>query len=136
MARANLIAIYRSWTGYLRAQGKRATAYCTAGHLVRRGRDLGHSRSVFWDQRSLIVAATERMKLDIAHSWIAGDPAADHAAGKAAGLAGSRRADGAERVAAVQLHSEEFAVNVASSLADVVSLLLARGWLTLRTSAP
>jgi hypothetical protein len=96
MARANSIAIYRSWTGYLRAQGKGATAYCTAGHLVRRGRDLGHSKSVFWDQRSRIVAAAERMKLDLAHSWIAGDPASDHAAGKAAGL----RADGAERVAA------------------------------------
>jgi hypothetical protein len=95
---------------------------------------------VFWDQRSRIVAAAERMKLDLAHSWIAGDPASDHAAGKAAGLAGgiliSPRADGAERVAAMQLRSEEFAVDVASSLADAVSLLLARGRLTLRTTAP
>jgi hypothetical protein len=82
----------------------------------------------------MIVAATQRMNLDIAHSWIAGEPAADQVAGKAAGLAGTPRADGAERVAGVLLHSEEFAVNVASSLANAVSLLLARAWLTLRTS--
>ena len=36
----------------------------------------------------MIVAAAERMKLDLAHSWIAGDRASDLAAGKAAGLAG------------------------------------------------
>jgi hypothetical protein len=82
----------------------------------------------------------ERMKLDLAHSWIAGDPASDHAAGKVAVLARgiliSPRADDAERVAAMQLCSEEFAVDVASSLADAVSLLLARGRLTLTMSAP
>ena len=88
----------------------------------------------------MIVAAAERMKLDLAHSWIAGDRASDLAAGKAAGLAGgiliSPRADDAERAAAMQLRSAEFAVDVASSLADAVALLLAHGGLTLPSSAP
>ena len=87
----------------------------------------------------MIVAAAERMKLDLAHSWIAGDRASDIAAGKAAGLAGgiliSQRADDAERTAAMQLRSGEFAVDVAFSLADAVALLLARGGLTLTSSA-
>ena len=87
----------------------------------------------------MIVAAAERMKLDLAHSWIAGDRASDIAAGKAAGLAGgiliSQRADDAERTAAMQLRSGEFAVDVAFSLADAVELLLVRGGLKLTSSA-
>jgi D-glycero-D-manno-heptose 1,7-bisphosphate phosphatase len=79
------------------------------------------------------------MKLDLAHSWIAGDRASDMAAGKAAGLAGgiliSQRADDVERVAAMQLRSGKFAVDVASSLADAVTALLAHGGLTLTSSA-
>jgi D-glycero-D-manno-heptose 1,7-bisphosphate phosphatase len=79
----------------------------------------------------MIVAAAERMKLDLAHSWIAGDRASDLAAGRAAGLAGgililSRAAD-AECAAAMPLRSGEFAVDVAPSLADAVALLLSRG---------
>ena len=88
----------------------------------------------------MIVAAAERMKLDLAHSWIAGDRASDLAAGRAAGLAGgiliSPRTHATERAAAMRLRSEEFAVDVASSLADAVALLLTRGRLTLTSSAP
>ncbi len=88
----------------------------------------------------MIVAAAERMKLDLAHSLIAGDRASDLAAGKAAGLAGgiliSPHADDGERAAAMRLRSAEFAVEVAPSLADAVALLLARGRLTLPSSAP
>lgn len=87
----------------------------------------------------MIIAAGERMKLDLAHSWIAGDRASDIAAGKAAGLVGgiliSRRADDVERAAAIQLRSEEFRMDVAFSLADAVTLLLAHGGLTLASSA-
>jgi D-glycero-D-manno-heptose 1,7-bisphosphate phosphatase len=87
----------------------------------------------------MIVAAAERMKLDLAHSWIAGDRSSDLAAGKAAGLAGgiliSSGADDSERPAATQLRSGEFAVDVASSLTDAVAHLLARGRLTLPSSA-
>jgi D-glycero-D-manno-heptose 1,7-bisphosphate phosphatase len=88
----------------------------------------------------MIVAAAERMKLDLAHSWIAGDRASDLAAGKAAGLAGgiliAPRVDDAERAAAMRLRSADFAVDVASSLADAVTALLATGRLTLPSSAP
>lgn len=63
----------------------------------------------------MIVAAAERMKLDLAQSWIAGDRASDLAAGRAAGLAGgiliSSRADAGERAAAMPLRSGEFAVD-------------------------
>jgi D-glycero-D-manno-heptose 1,7-bisphosphate phosphatase len=87
----------------------------------------------------MIVAAAERMKLDLAHSWIAGDRVSDLVAGKAAGLAGGiliSSADEAERAAAIRLRSGEFAVDVASSLADAVALLLARGRLMLPSVAP
>ena len=88
----------------------------------------------------MIVAAAEHMKLDRAHSWITGDRASDLAAGKAAGLAGgiliSPRADGAERAAAMRLRGEDFAVDVASSLADAIAALLAPGRLILPSSAP
>ena len=87
----------------------------------------------------MIVAAAERMKLDLAHSWIAGDRASDLAAGRAAGLAGgiliSPRAEDAERAAAMRLRSAEFAVDVAPSLADAVALLLSRGRLAHTSSA-
>ena len=87
----------------------------------------------------MIVAAAERMRLDRARSWIAGDGASDLAAGRAAGLAGgvliSTRADEAERASAIQLRGGDFAVDIASSLADAVALLLARGHLTPPLSA-
>ena len=87
----------------------------------------------------MIIAAAERMKLDLAHSWIAGDRASDIAAGRAAGLAGgiliSPRAEDAERGAAMQLRGGEFAVDVAPSLADAVALLLSRGRLAHTSSA-
>jgi D-glycero-D-manno-heptose 1,7-bisphosphate phosphatase len=88
----------------------------------------------------MIVDAGERMALDLARSWIAGDRASDLAAGRAAGLAGgiliSPRADDPERAAATQLRGGEFAVDIASSLADAVAHLLARGRFTLPSSAP
>jgi D-glycero-D-manno-heptose 1,7-bisphosphate phosphatase len=87
----------------------------------------------------MIVAAAERMKLDLALSWIAGDRASDLAAGRAAGLAGgiliSPGAEDAERAAARRLRSGEFAVDVAASLADALALLLSRGRLIHTSSA-
>jgi D-glycero-D-manno-heptose 1,7-bisphosphate phosphatase len=88
----------------------------------------------------MIVAAAERMKLDLARSFIVGDRASDLAAGRAAALAGgiliSTGADDAERAAATRLGGGKFAVEVAASLADAVALLLARGRLTAISSAP
>jgi D-glycero-D-manno-heptose 1,7-bisphosphate phosphatase len=81
----------------------------------------------------MIVAAAERMKLDLAHSWIAGDRASDLAAGKAAGLAGGililRHADDPQAAQAMELRSREFVVDCAPSLGDAVVLLLAGGQL-------
>jgi D-glycero-D-manno-heptose 1,7-bisphosphate phosphatase len=88
----------------------------------------------------MIVAAAERMKLDLARSFIVGNRASDLTAGKAARLAGgillATPAEDAEGAAAMQLRSGEFTVDVAPSLADAVTLLLARGRLTLPSSAP
>jgi D-glycero-D-manno-heptose 1,7-bisphosphate phosphatase len=88
----------------------------------------------------MIVAAAERMRLDRARSWIAGDRISDLAAGRAAGLAGgvliSAGADEAERASAMQLRGGDFAVDIAFSLADAVALLLVRGRLTQSSSAP
>jgi D-glycero-D-manno-heptose 1,7-bisphosphate phosphatase len=78
----------------------------------------------------MIVAAGERMKLDLAHSWIIGDQVSDVAAGRAAGLAGailvSPHDDNPEWSAAIGLKRDRFAVDIAASLADAVSLLLAQ----------
>ena len=86
----------------------------------------------------MIVAAAERMKFDLPASWIVGDRASDLAAGRAAGLAGGiliAPRDEAERAAAMELRGEHFAVDLASSLADAVTLLLAGGRLALTSSS-
>jgi D-glycero-D-manno-heptose 1,7-bisphosphate phosphatase len=79
----------------------------------------------------MIVAAGERMQLDLSRSWIVGDRAADLAAGVAARLAGgvlvSARDGDVELQPAAALASKQFAVDIAGSLADAVALLLARG---------
>lgn len=84
----------------------------------------------------MIVAAGERMKLDLARSWIVGDRASDIAAGRLAQLAGgillSANADDPERAAAMGLSAEGFAVDIAASLEAAVSLLLSRGRLSPR----
>jgi D-glycero-D-manno-heptose 1,7-bisphosphate phosphatase len=79
----------------------------------------------------MILAAGERMKLDLAHSWMVGDRASDMAAGRAAGLEGGilvwPHEDDPEWHAAIGLTGEHFAVDISASLADALSLLLARG---------
>ena len=86
------------------------------------------------------AAAAERMKLDLARSFIVGNRASDLAAGKAAGLgwgdSDCSAGEEAEPAAGMQLRSGEFTVDVAPSLADDVTLLLARGRLTLSSLAP
>jgi D-glycero-D-manno-heptose 1,7-bisphosphate phosphatase len=79
----------------------------------------------------MIITAGERLKLDLARSWIVGDRASDIAAGVAARLAGgvlvSARDDDPELQPAAALASKQFAVDITASLADAVALLLARG---------
>jgi D-glycero-D-manno-heptose 1,7-bisphosphate phosphatase len=90
----------------------------------------------------MIAAAGERMKLDLAHSWIVGDRASDLAAGRAAHLEGgvllSPGEGGAERKAAIELNAERFVVDIFPSLDDAVSALLSRGCLAVarRSAAP
>jgi D-glycero-D-manno-heptose 1,7-bisphosphate phosphatase len=78
----------------------------------------------------MIVAAGERMKLDLRHSWVVGNRASDIAAGRAARLEGGililPGEDDAERNAAAALKTEGFAVENTASLDQAVSLLLAQ----------
>lgn len=80
----------------------------------------------------MILAAGNRMNLDLSRSWIVGDRAADLAAGRSAGLAGgiliSASASDPERPAAKALNAGSFVVELSASLAEAVSLLMARSW--------
>jgi len=80
----------------------------------------------------MIIAAGERMRLDLAHSYIVGNRASDIAAGRAAQLAGGilivPGADDAEAAAAIALKTERFAVQVAGSLEEAVAWLLSQAW--------
>ncbi len=79
----------------------------------------------------MILSAVEHMKLDPARSWIVGDRNSDIAAGRAARLQGgillSRAGQTPARDATARRQSEEFRQEIADSLSDAVSLLLARG---------
>ncbi|HUZ31025.1 MAG TPA: HAD family hydrolase [Xanthobacteraceae bacterium] len=79
----------------------------------------------------MILSAVEHMKLDPARSWIVGDRNSDIAAGRAARLRGGILLSRAEQTllsdATARHQSEEFRQEIADSLSDAVSLLLARG---------
>ena len=78
----------------------------------------------------MIVAAGERMRLDLSRSWIVGDRASDLAAGRNAGLRGgvlvSATNSEPERDRATALAGDNFIVEFAASLADAVAMLLSR----------
>jgi D-glycero-D-manno-heptose 1,7-bisphosphate phosphatase len=130
------------WTGFAAVQAALAAALARAGARLDAVFACAHhadGQAPFnvadhpWRKPNpgMIVAAGERMKLDLAQSWIVGDRASDVAAGRAAGLAGgilvSPHDDNPERPAAIALKREGFAVDIAASLTDAVSLLLAQG---------
>jgi D-glycero-D-manno-heptose 1,7-bisphosphate phosphatase len=132
------------WTGFAAVQAALAAALARAGARLdavfacahhAEGRPPLNVADHPWRKPNpgMIVAAGERMKLDLAHSWVVGDRASDVAAGRAAGLAGgiliSPRHDNPERQAAIALKCESFAVDTAASLTDAVALLLAQGQL-------
>lgn len=79
----------------------------------------------------MILAAGDRMKLDLLRSWIIGDRASDIAAGRAAHLAGgvllSPREGDPGRDAAKALNADGFVVEISPSLAAAVSGLISRG---------
>jgi D-glycero-D-manno-heptose 1,7-bisphosphate phosphatase len=74
----------------------------------------------------MILAAGERMGLDLARSWIIGDRASDLAAGRAAGLAGGVLVGtgygASEQSEALALANERFVVRMAATLEDAVSV--------------
>jgi D-glycero-D-manno-heptose 1,7-bisphosphate phosphatase len=80
-------------------------------------------------QPGMILAAAERMNLDLSRSWIVGDKAEDIATGAAAGLAGGTLVgsdEGARRQAS-GLEAARFVATKAASLAEAVTALLAAG---------
>lgn len=83
----------------------------------------------------MILAAAERMKLDLSRSWIVGDKVEDVATGAAAGLAGGTllASDDDARWQAACLEHKDFAVMTAASLSDAVAALIEAGRLTSRT---
>jgi D-glycero-D-manno-heptose 1,7-bisphosphate phosphatase len=78
----------------------------------------------------MIVAAGQRMRLDLPRSWIVGDRASDLGAGRNAGLRGgvlvSTTNGDPERDRAKALAADNFIVEFAVSLADTVAMLLSR----------
>jgi D-glycero-D-manno-heptose 1,7-bisphosphate phosphatase len=82
----------------------------------------------------MILAAGERMNLDLSRSWIVGDKAEDVATGAAAGLAGGTLigSDDGVRRQASRLETARFVVTAAASLADALAALIATGRLTVR----
>lgn len=77
----------------------------------------------------MIIAAAERMGLDLSRSWIIGDSVSDIAAGAAAGLAGGTllaALDGRLQEAQL-LANERFVVESAPNLAVAVAALIAQG---------
>jgi D-glycero-D-manno-heptose 1,7-bisphosphate phosphatase len=79
----------------------------------------------------MILAAADRMNLDLSRSWIIGDSVSDIAAGAAAGLAGGTlvaAADAPLRAARI-LANDRFAVQSAAHLAAAVAGLIEGGLL-------
>ncbi len=66
----------------------------------------------------MLLAAAERMGLDLGRSWIVGDQARDIEAGRAAGLAGGLRVGADDVGAAMALASGTFRTLGAKSLLD------------------
>ena len=83
----------------------------------------------------MILAAAERMNIDLSRSWIVGDKADDLAAGAAAGLAGGTLLATEERVRPQLsvLERTDVAVTTATSLSNAVAVLIETGRLTSRT---
>lgn len=77
----------------------------------------------------MLLAAADRLGLDLAVSWIVGDRASDLMAGKNAGLAGGvhvltgHGADKGERETALALAEDGFRVSGAPAIADALTML-------------
>jgi D-glycero-D-manno-heptose 1,7-bisphosphate phosphatase len=131
---------YYDWGGFHAVQGALSAQLRAAGahldavlacayHAEGRGplRIGGHP----WRKPNpgMLLAAADRMNLDLSRSWIVGDRGGDLAAGAAAGLAGGTLLprDPGERGEASALASPRFAVRFAASLTEAVATLLESG---------
>lgn len=76
----------------------------------------------------MILAAADRMNLDLTRSWIVGDRAHDLAAGAAAGLCGGTLipVDGREQEAASALANSRFTVEIAANSAAAIAAMADR----------
>jgi D-glycero-D-manno-heptose 1,7-bisphosphate phosphatase len=128
---------YYDWQGFHSVQAALAAALAQAGARLDAVFACAHHADGFapfnvanhpWRKPNpgMILAACERMKLDLPSSWIVGDRGSDLAAGRAAQLAGgillSRGEDDREIQAAKALKADDFAVELSPSLADAVAV--------------
>jgi len=138
---------YYDWDGFQAVQAALSAALAEAGaHLDAvlacayhaEGKSPLRSVSHPWRKPNpgMILAAANRMDLDLPRSWIIGDSVSDIAAGAAAGLAGGILLAGADvSVPEAQLLSNDrFVVESASNLAAAVAGLIERGWFVQRNA--
>ena len=136
---------YYDWKGFQSVQAAIAAELARAGgHFDavlacayhKDGRDALRIDNHPWRKPNpgMIVTAAQRMGLDLARSWIVGDRMHDLAAGRAAGMAGGTllTAGSLDGQQALALAGAQFAVDLASNLADAVTKLLKQGQLGTR----
>lgn len=131
---------YYDWDGFRAVQAALSAALAAAGaHLDAvlacayhgDGKMPLRKENHLWRKPNpgMILAAAERMDLDLSRSWIVGDSVSDIAAGAAASLAGGTllaATNGLMREA-LTLAKDSFVVESAPDLADAVANLIARG---------
>lgn len=136
---------YYDWSGFCAVQAALAASLTAAGaHLDAvlacayhgDGKEPLRIAAHPWRKPNpgMILAAAERMNLDLSRSWVVGDKADDLAAGAAAGLAGGTllAADERARRQLLCLERADFAVTTAASLSDAVACLIETGRLASR----
>lgn len=136
---------YYDWEGFRAVQAALSVALAAAGaHLDAvlacayhaEGKTPLRKDNHLWRKPNpgMILAAAERMNLDLSHSWIVGDSVSDIAAAAAARLAGGTllaATDGLMREA-LTLANDNFLVESAPDLASAVATLIAHGQLARR----
>src|SRR5579864_1384561 len=136
---------YYDWSGFCAVQAALAAALTAAGaHLDAvlacayhgDGKEPLRIAAHPWRKPNpgMILAAAERMNIDLSRSWIVGDKADDLAAGAAAGLAGGTllASDERARRQLLCLERADFAVTNAASLSEAVAALIETGRLASR----
>jgi D-glycero-D-manno-heptose 1,7-bisphosphate phosphatase len=131
---------YYDWSGFHAVQSALAAALAAAGARLdgvlacayhADGKEPLRVTAHPWrkPKPGMILAAAERMNLDLSRSWIVGDRAEDLATGAAAGLAGGTLLAAADemRRQAARLKSRQFVVRTADNLAGAVADLIDTG---------